>query len=670
MAEYLAEPQSKLEIPNRIRRPYKQDDMARARHVMAGLIVGDPANVIYQLRETVRRGGAEIVVNSIWQTRPDGQCVRITSENIDASSPYTTGSGRIFFLGRQVDEAAGKTRVYRLDDGVAHPISNPEYDVSTFALSPDDQWIVFAAGSPAPPAPHIRINRIAYRFDSVPGYLHEHDQRLYLASSQGSEAHPLTSPDGVFSKLVWSPNSLEVAVVRHGCRDHLEFPLLGELAIITLDGNQRSLVRDEWIEELFWTDGGKRIGFVGLRSGDFTREFQLWLIDRTGGDREDRSSFLTPVPGNAFEIHNPTLYSASRGCLLGRDADVVVIAAAVGARTVPWQFALTGAQAATPLAGGDCLYRVLDVCEGKVLCTRQDFTTPPILVLIDATNGGETTLADPNEPWRHEVAPPAIHRVEYRAPDGPELEGWILMPSDDVGPHATLLCLHGGPFATFPYAFHEDFLELVGGGYAVAFTNQRGSTGYGDELAQAIVGRWGEPELADISAFLDALIAAGDADPQRLAVTGFSAGGHLTAWLIGQTNRFKAAIAEQGYYNMVSMYGVSDATIVIEQILLGPPHEQPELYWRLSPVAYAHRVTTPTLLIQGEDDIRCPMEEAEQYYTVLRRNGCDAELLRLKGCKHAAEVVGATDLRRARVSAIRDWLHRYLGVHETGCSSV
>jgi dipeptidyl aminopeptidase/acylaminoacyl peptidase len=241
-----------------------------------------------------------------------------------------------------------------------------------------------------------------------------------------------------------------------------------------------------------------------------------------------------------------------------------------------------------------------------------------------------------------------------------EIEGWVVKPGESGGPCPTVLCIHGGPFGTWGYAFNEEFLALTGHGFAVAVANPRGSTGYGDGFSTVIRRIWGDLELVDLNAFIDEVVRLKLADPDRLGVTGYSGGGHLTAWLIGHSGRFKAAVPEQGVYNMTSMYGVSDARDLIELVMDGAPHEDPERYWLRSPIAYAHKVVTPTLLIQGEDDIRCPMEQAEQLFSLLIRHGCRAELLRLKGCNHSAQVWGDPDIRRNRMSAMIDWFERHL----------
>ena len=256
---------------------------------------------------------------------------------------------------------------------------------------------------------------------------------------------------------------------------------------------------------------------------------------------------------------------------------------------------------------------------------------------------------------------PEVETVTAPVGRAGEVEGWVLKPAGAKPPYKTILYIHGGPHAAFGYSFNADFQELVGAGYALAYCNPRGSTGYGDAFSTAILGRWGKPEHQDFDAFLDRLVEAGIADPDRLGVTGVSGGGHLSAWLIGNSRRFKAAVPEQGVYNMFSMWGVSDAgTVLIGLEMGGDPHRIPDRYWALSPLAHAHKCRTPTLLIQGENDIRCPMQQAEEFYTALRHAGCDVELLRLQNCSHALQVTGPPPLRRYRMHAMHEWFDRYL----------
>jgi dipeptidyl aminopeptidase/acylaminoacyl peptidase len=146
-----------------------------------------------------------------------------------------------------------------------------------------------------------------------------------------------------------------------------------------------------------------------------------------------------------------------------------------------------------------------------------------------------------------------------------------------------------------------------------------------------------------------------------LGVCGLSGGGNLTCWIVGHSDRFKAAVPENPVTNWVSFYGTSDIGVWFSRGELGgDPHEIPEIYARCSPITYAHRCNTPTLLIQGEADWRCPAEQGEQFYTVLKANGCVAEMLRLPGGSHGGAIQGPPALRRAQNEALLGWMKRYV----------
>jgi dipeptidyl aminopeptidase/acylaminoacyl peptidase len=162
-------------------------------------------------------------------------------------------------------------------------------------------------------------------------------------------------------------------------------------------------------------------------------------------------------------------------------------------------------------------------------------------------------------------------------------------------------------------------------------------------------------------ASVDAAVAAGLADAERLGVGGLSGGGNLSCWIVGQTDRFKAAVPENPVTNWVSFYVVSDiGPWFATQELGGRPHEVPEVYARCSPITYAHRCTTPTLLIQAEADYRCPAEQAEQFYAVLKVSGCLVEMLRLPGGSHTSSIFGPPALRQAHNEALLGWIKRYI----------
>ncbi|MBZ0277566.1 MAG: prolyl oligopeptidase family serine peptidase, partial [Anaerolineae bacterium] len=221
--------------------------------------------------------------------------------------------------------------------------------------------------------------------------------------------------------------------------------------------------------------------------------------------------------------------------------------------------------------------------------------------------------------------------------------------------------IHGGPHSAYGHMYSFDFQMLNGAGYGVLIVNHRASMGYGDAFSTAIRGDWGNLDYHDLMTGVDTAIAQGLADADKLGVCGISGGGNLSCWIVGQTQRFKAAIPENPVTNWLSMYGVSDLGVWISvEELGGHPHEVPERYVKCSPITYAHRCTTPTLLVQGEHDFRCPAEQSEQFYTVLRANGCPVEMLRLPNSPHAGSIGGPPPLRRAQNEAMLEWFNRYI----------
>ena len=259
------------------------------------------------------------------------------------------------------------------------------------------------------------------------------------------------------------------------------------------------------------------------------------------------------------------------------------------------------------------------------------------------------------------LRPVVVERFWAQTEGGPPVQCKLLRPSGVDGPLPTVLVVHGGPYTTFGEAFVTDAQLLCEAGYAALLVNPRGSRGYGPAFSAAIEADWGNHDYRDLMAAVDHAVAAGWADPDRLGVSGLSYGGFMTAWIIAHTHRFKAAVYENGVSNFVSMYGTSDIGLsYLPEALRRPPFEDLDTYLRCSPVTTAHTAVTPTLVIVGEQDHRCPPEQGLQLYSVLRRAGCTAELLVLPGASHGGSVDGSVVVRRAQNEALLDWMQRFV----------
>jgi dipeptidyl aminopeptidase/acylaminoacyl peptidase len=255
-------------------------------------------------------------------------------------------------------------------------------------------------------------------------------------------------------------------------------------------------------------------------------------------------------------------------------------------------------------------------------------------------------------------------RIVYPSRDGTEVEGWVLLPSDG-GRSPLILAVHGGPHGAYGYEFNFQFQLWAASGYAVLYTNPRGSTGYGEDYLWATWGGgWGNLDSEDVLAGVDLALAKYALDENRLGVTGYSYGGFLTNWIITHDARFDAAIVGAGISNWVSDYGTADIPRTKESEFYGPPWEDESgsLLMRQSPIYHAANVVTPTLFVHGESDYRVPIEQGEQMYLALKKRGVEAKFIRYPDSYHGGWTPWNTVHRYHHEL---QWWARYLGLETT-----
>jgi dipeptidyl aminopeptidase/acylaminoacyl peptidase len=254
-----------------------------------------------------------------------------------------------------------------------------------------------------------------------------------------------------------------------------------------------------------------------------------------------------------------------------------------------------------------------------------------------------------------------LRTLDVTAPDGGKVPSWILLPptykTGDRVP--TILEIHGGPYAAYGPHFSTDYQQYAAAGYAVLYTNPRGSTGYGQAFADGIEKTYPDSDFADLMAAVDAAVASGMADPDNLFVTGGSGGGILTAWIIGKTNRFKAAAAQKPVINWTSMALTSDGTPFFAPYWMGSlPWENYQSYWARSPLSQMANVKTPTLVVVGAEDFRTPVSEAEQLYAALKLQRVPTTLVKVPDASHGG-IAARPSQSAAKASAIIAWFDRY-----------
>jgi len=296
-------------------------------------------------------------------------------------------------------------------------------------------------------------------------------------------------------------------------------------------------------------------------------------------------------------------------------------------------------------------------------------TRPYDLFTLPAAGGELAPLTNTNHGLLERIDVVAPDHIRFDAPDGQEIEGWLYTPHGVAAAggrpakkYPLILNVHGGPFGAWGSCFYVQAQALAGAGYASLYLNPRGSFGHGYAFTRAA--DWGQKDFEDLMAGVDAVLARGEADPDRLGVTGISYGGFMTNWAVSHTGRFAGAVAVNGVSNFVSMYGVSDITpLWFETEFAGPywtSDAQWERYRRHSPITYVERIETPLLLLQSENDYRCPIDQGEQMLTALRMRRRVVELIRFPGASHSIATSALPHHRYLQWKLALDWFDTYV----------
>jgi len=585
----------------------------------------------------------------------------------DITPEFSPDGKSIAFL----SDRSGKVQLYQMpvDGGEAHQLTDLKQNLGGFAWSPDGSKIAFSAKPDFEGDDPIdltkepyRVTRKVYRFDAI-GYLDQNVHNIYLLDVASGEVTQLTDDETDNVSLRWSPDG-EKILYSASMQHNTARTIYPTLTVIDLDGKKQTLLKG-------WDTGGKaswlpdseKIAFVG-RPDDgapIGTKSDLWVVDVESGDVEHRSAGLKVGVGGRLSLDMPAGGLANWQPLISSDGETAYVPVQTGGNVHIYAIALTDKASYQPLTSGDEAIFLCDIKDNSILYAKTTLNAPFELWRTNLTGSNPKQITHLNGEYLDQITLPQTEHLLWNSVDGEQVEGWYMKPPVGSAPYPTILYIHGGPHAAYGNGFHFDFQMLAGAGYGVLFLNHRASTGYGDGFSTAIKGDWGNLDYHDLMTGVNYAIEKGLADRDKLGVCGTSGGGNLSTWIIGQTDRFKAAIPQNPVTNWRSFYGTSDIGIYFAtEQLGGHPHEIPEIYTKCSPITYAHNCTTPTLMVQSENDWRCPAEQSEQFYTVLKANGCTVEMLRQPGGSHGASIRGAVNLRRAHNDAMLDWFGKYV----------
>jgi dipeptidyl aminopeptidase/acylaminoacyl peptidase len=616
----------------------------------------------------------------------------------DNGPVWSPDSRRLLFLSDR--EGGNQLWLIDTDGGEASKLTSMLRGVSEAAWSPDSQWIAFTAMAAGEDEDDLlmgrktltadekkqrdeeqrtrlrTITRIFYRLDGrgiFDTFTHLFVMPAPLAGATSVDAatiRRLTTGDYGHGLPTWTPDSRHIGVLcnRNDDRDRT---FVNDLWLIERDTTEAQRLTDGSVEiqSFSWSADGQQAMLVAEKDLRIAGSCNthLYLVAREGGELRDMSAAIDNYA------------SVAAFCGFG------------AAGTYRPQWSADGSRVYFLLTEQGCInvYR-LDIATGEATrLTSGEHLTAYLALLPDerglllaqgrpadlwdlyyapltaAGVGPSERLTQLNDSLLSQLSLSEPQRIAYQGTNGDEIEGWVMLP---VGAkpgvrYPLAVRIHGGPQSAYGVGMNPYHQFLAAQGFAVFYCNPHGSTGHGQDFMREVEGDWGGWDYQDIMLGVDECIARGIADPQRLAVSGYSYGGYMSMYIIGHTDRFKAAVPMAGIANLVSFIGTSDIGFWQAAQSHGYPweSERAPYYRERSPLTYANKVVTPTLFVHPENDLRCPIEQSEQFYITLKMMGrVPVQFVRAPGAWHIGTAKPAQYVEYWKV--MLDWFQKYVEI--------
>ncbi len=633
-------------------RPFTVDDAMAVRRLADPRFSPDGLRIVYSVGEDDTSVNMER--SSLWVVpAAGGSPLRLTYlGRRDRQPRWSTDGTLIAFLSdrdsadEQGKKVEGRTQVWVMSafGGEARQVTRSPTAVGEFAWSPDGLRLVYAAPA-LPPDNDQREKRRREGFDAVVAGEPRMNE-LWVVELATGRSTRLTDGQSDATEAAWSPRGDLIAFVSRPTPGANE-QLLSDLFVVPASGGVPLKLADNDGPDFapVWSPDGGRIAYLSNR--------------RRQSSGADNTIMVVPVPNGAPQsILHGFEYSAGRPAWTP-DGRTILFNAET--RTESHVFAVPAAGGpATAVTSGEAFVTAFDVShDGRRLAfVRQDPKTPEDLWVSGTDGSGATQLTHIN-PQLSEIQIAASEVIRWKGADNWDIEG-ILVTPPGYAPgrrYPLIVEAHGGPHGAQTVAFNPMWQYFAAHGFAVFAPNFRGSGGYSQNFVDADRYDWGGKDYGDIMAGVDAVIARGLADPDRMGVEGWSYGGFMTSWIIGHTTRFKAAVVGAGVTNLQSFYGTTDIQRFIEWEYRGFPWDNAAAIRDHSPITFAQNARTPTLILHGSDDVRVPVEQGQQLYMVLKKVGTTVEFVRYPREGHGFREPNHIRDRYERMLA---WIERFV----------
>jgi dipeptidyl aminopeptidase/acylaminoacyl peptidase len=509
------------------------------------------------------------------------------------------------------------------------------------------------------------VDRLHYKMNGV-GLLPKRNNQIWVIDVETKEAKQLTSGDYRVGAPVWSPCGEYIAFTSNRLENPENHPNISDLYIMPAAGGElvKLTKSDGAVRGALWSLDGKDLVYLYHQSeykGATLPKF--YRMSRDGGE----ATCLTPdmeLPVGATANTDSRMGGGSMSPIWATNGYIYFAAADHGYANL-WRFPAAGGPVEQVSQLKGAIYGFTMDNEGKrVALALSEPLSPGELYCYDLISHESVRLTEANDQFLNSVALSTPEEFNFKSVDDWNVQGWIMKPINfEPGKkYPAVLEIHGGPHTMFGDSFFFEFQLLCSRGYVVIFTNPRGSHGYGQQFVDACRGDYGGKDYEDLMNAMDWVLENVDyVDGDRLGVTGGSYGGFMTNWIVGHTNRFKAAVTQRSISNWFSFTGAADiGATFTENEHNATPWDDPEEMIKRSPLTYVKNVETPLLIIHGEEDLRCPIEQAEQLYVYLKKLGKTTQLLRFPNSTHELSRSGRPSLRIARLNAIVDWMDKYI----------